>query len=114
MKNEYHRDIMEILLPEGTEGMPVRVIARLVYNRHTGLFADDLTFDKVYHCIRFYLWHQSQRPSSPFCQCPRRGWYAIKSSLGVQMDLCFEERDIPESSSPPVEIPSPPIPFSFD
>ena len=91
MKNIYHRDIMELLLSQGTEGMCLKQLARIIYNRHVELFCTDLSYDKIYKTIRFYLWTQAQRPSSPFTKGLKRGTYKIKNSFGVQMDIRFEE-----------------------
>lgn len=96
MKNEYHRDLVEILLPEGRKGLPVRILTRLVYNRHTGLFADGLRFENVYNTLRFYLWAQSRRPSSPFTTGQGRGFYALKADAALQLDLCFAPFSEPE------------------
>lgn len=53
MKNTFYNDIYEILLGKGLEGLPVGIIARQVYNRHTGLFSKDLSYEKVYQTVRF-------------------------------------------------------------
>lgn len=101
MKNIYHRDIMEILLAQGSEGLCLRQIARLVYNRHAGLFNTDLDYRDIYQRIRFYLWHQSKQTSSPFVRGEVRGWYAIKPNLSVQMDIRFDEPAPPQPASEP-------------
>lgn len=61
MTNEYHRDIVAILLSCGQAGLPVRDIARRIYNFHYGLFESSLDFHRLHQQIRFYLWHQSRR-----------------------------------------------------
>ncbi len=99
MKNIYHRDIMEVLLAQGREGMCLRQIARQVYNRHVGLFTTHITYRNIYQSIRFYLWYQSRQLSSPFTRGEKRGWYAVKPCLGVQMDIRFEEPASPQPES---------------
>ena len=74
---------------EALKGLPVRVIARQVYNRHAGLFTPLLTFEYVYQNVRFYLWAQSRKPSSPFTKTGRWGWYALKPGAGYQMQIDF-------------------------
>lgn len=102
MKNAYHRDIMEILLPRGSEGLCLKHIARQVYNRHAGLFNSGFSYRRIYQGIRFYLWHQSRQASSPFMRGDKRGWYAVKPNLGIQMDLHFEEPEsLPQSRPEP-------------
>lgn len=75
----------------GCKGLPVGVIAKQVYNRHAGLFNTDLTYEKVYQTIRFFLWAQANRPSSPFTFGESRGWYALKPQIYEQMELQFTE-----------------------
>ena len=89
MANRFYNDIYEILQAKGCKGLPVRVIARQVYNRHAGLFTPLLTFEDVYQNVRFYLWAQSQKPSSPFTKTGRWGWYALKPGAGYQMQIDF-------------------------
>lgn len=101
MKNIYHRDIMEILLAQGNEGLYLRQIARQVYNRHVGLFNTDLDYRDIYQRIRFYLWHQSKMASSPFVRGKQRGRYAIKPNLSVQMDIHFDAPAPPQPESEP-------------
>ncbi|MCM1107533.1 MAG: hypothetical protein NC388_00595 [Clostridium sp.] len=111
MKNEYHRDLVEILLPEGRKGLPLRIITRLVYNRHAGLFTDELDFGQVYKSLRFYLWAQAQRPSSPFTFGGKRGFYALKADAALQLDLCFASTPEPEAEIPPKPVPDYPTLF---
>lgn len=75
----------------GSKGLPVGVIAKQVYNRHAGLFNTELTYEKVYRTIRFFLWAQANRPSSPFTFGEGRGWYALKPQACEQMELQFTE-----------------------
>ncbi len=102
MKNAYHRDIMEILLHEGAEGLNLQQIARRVYNRHAGLFATDVVYADIYRSIRFYLWAQARRTTSPFIHTGRRGQYAIKPHIGIQMDICFDAPTEPDEDAPAV------------
>ncbi len=96
MRNAYHRDIMEILLHEGAEGLNLQEIARRVYNRHAGLFAVDVVYEEIYRRIRYYLWAQARRMHSPFVHTDKRGGYAIKPNMAIQMDICFEVSPEPE------------------
>lgn len=116
MKNEYHRDLVEILLPEGRKGLPLRILTRLIYNRHAGLFTDDLIFAKIYNAIRFYLWAQARRPSSPFTFGEQRGWYALKTDAALQLDLCFAPDETTDGLSPedtPAVVAEPDYPMLF-
>ncbi len=86
MKNEYHRNIIAILLDNRHQGLTARDIARQIYNLHYGLFATDVTYHELHRQVRLYLWHQSRRHSSPF---ERTGWatYAIRPDFAVQLDF---------------------------
>lgn len=86
MKNVYHREIMEALLPCGADGMRICNLARKIYNQHTNLFVCDINYHELYKCISRYLWAQSQLHRSPFKHC-KRGYYAIKSNVAVQLDI---------------------------
>lgn len=90
VKHKYHRDIFEILASAGEKGMPVRLIALQVYNRNTGLFTTGICYKKIYQLTRWYLWYQSQRPSSPFIHRPERGQYTLKKDIGIQKQIDFE------------------------
>lgn len=89
MKNEYHKDIIDLLLACGRTGMPVREIARHLYNGHYGLFAEDVVFNRIYNQVRNYLWNQSLQKHSPFIH-PERGVYAIRQDMAVQLDFITE------------------------
>lgn len=89
----------------------MRILTRLVYNRHAGLFADGLRFEDVYNTLRFYLWAQSRRPSSPFTTGQRRGFYALKADAALQLDLCFTPFSEPEEKT--VRPPEPDYPSLF-
>lgn len=93
MESPFYNDIYEILRMRGSKGLPVGVIAKQVYNRHAGLFNTDLTYEKVYSTIRFFLWAQANRAASPFTFGESRGWYALKPHLSEQMKLMFTEED---------------------
>jgi len=86
MNNRYHRDIMEILLSCGREGMKLRRLAAAVYNRHVDIFERELDYESLHRSLGLYLWRQSHRHESPF----RRnayGIYSIKPDVAVQLDL---------------------------
>jgi len=89
MRNEYHKNIIDLLLSSGKEGMNVREIARRVYNQHYGLFARDVVYENIYNQIRNYLWNQSRNRRSPFTRL-RWGWYAIKPDYAIQLDFIIE------------------------
>lgn len=104
MTNEYHRNIVAILLSCGPEGMPARDIARRIYNLHYGLFESHLDFRQLHRQIRFYLWHQSQRHYSLFLRTGY-GTYAIKPDAAIQLDFIDEllasYSDSEETALPP-------------
>lgn len=89
MGNLFYNDIYEILQTKGCRGLPVRIIARQVYNRHAGLFNSRLTFEHVYQNVRFFLWSQSRKASSPFVRTERWGWYALRPDAVRQMRIDF-------------------------
>ena len=86
MKNSYHNDIMDMLLRSGREGMNVRRLAKQLYNLHSGIFASDVVYEKLYNQVRFYLYYQSRQRHSPFIHL-RRGQYALKQDIAVQLDI---------------------------
>lgn len=91
MKAPFYNDIYEILQAKGCKGLPVRLIAREVYNRHAGLFNTGMTYRRVYQSVRFFLWAQSRKRSSPFMKAGARGQYALKPGVCGQMKLHFTE-----------------------
>lgn len=90
MKNIYHSDIMQILMLKGKEGMHVAQLTRMVFNLHTNFFDHKLNYRKLHNTIRWYLWRQSNMRRSPFKRIGY-GYYALKSDMGIQLDICFDE-----------------------
>lgn len=91
MNNAYHRDIMEILLACGGNGLKLHRISKKIYNRHADLFADDVNYDALYNSVRFYLWKQSKRRESPIMR-NSFGVYAIKPDAAIQLDLFWDQK----------------------
>lgn len=99
MRNPFYNDIYEILRAKGSEGLPVGVVAKHVYNRHAGLFNPELTYERVYQTVRYFLWAESIKPSSPFT-ATGRGKYALKPNLYRQMQMDFKESHGQETGLP--------------
>lgn len=89
VNNVYYRDIMELLLPCGSEGMKLERITRFIYNRHADLFKADLRYEAIYRSVGYFLWKQSQKRESPFVH-NAYGMYAIKSNVAIQLDLFWD------------------------
>lgn len=89
MKNAYHNDIMDMLLRCGHEGMNVRYLARQLYNLHSGIFSVDLVYGQLYNQVRYYLYYQSRQRHSPFLHL-RRGQYALRQDVAVQLDIFID------------------------
>lgn len=112
MENPFYNDIYEILQTKGCEGLPVGIIAKQVYNRHAGLFNTELTYEGVYQNVRFFLWAQSCKPSSPFTGTTNRGWYALKPNVCRQMRIDFTEipseeaTEVPEKEEKTIDYPT--------
>ena len=90
MNNIYHRDIIEILLECGREGLRIKNIARRIYNRHADFFATDIDYSEIRDAVGRYLWGQSKRNESPFFRT-RYGTYAIKADFAIQLDLFLDK-----------------------
>lgn len=108
MNNIYHRDIVEILLDHSREGLRVKNIARLIYNRHADLFASDIDYDEIRRSTGRYLWEQAGRHESPFCHT-RWGTYAIKEDFAIQLDFLQDLDFLPPqeerwNTRPPVQL----------
>lgn len=94
MNNIYYRDIIELLLPYGQEGMKLSHIVKHVYNNHVDMFENNINYEELYKTIGTYLWKQSQKRESPFIH-NTYGVYAIKPDMAVQLDLFW---DMPEDT----------------
>lgn len=94
MNNIYYRDIIELLLPYGQEGLKLSCIVRHLYNQHADLFNKSIKYVDIYKTVGLFLWKQSQKRESPF-KHNSYGVYAIKPDVAVQLDLFW---DIPEES----------------
>ena len=94
MNNIYYRDIIELLLPYGQEGLKLSCIVRYLYNQHADLFNKSIKYEDIYKTVGLFLWKQSQKRESPF-KHNSYGVYAIKPDVAVQLDLFW---DIPEET----------------
>ena len=93
MENPFYNDIYEILQTKGCEGLPVGIIAKQVYNRHAGLFNTELTYERVYQNVRFFLWAQSCKPSSPFMGAAQRGSVPFGRTCRGRYDCGYERAE---------------------
>ncbi|MBR6141050.1 MAG: hypothetical protein IKQ37_04730 [Bacteroidaceae bacterium] len=89
MKNIYHRDIIEILLECGREGLRIKNIARRIYNKHADFFVTDIDYSEIRDSIGYYLWEQSRHSESPFLRTSY-GTYAMKADFAIQLDLFLD------------------------
>jgi len=92
MNNIYYRDLIELLLPFGQEGMRLSSIARHLYNKNVDMFYNTVKYEDIYKTVSLFLWKQSQKRESPFKR-NAYGIYAIKPDVAVQLDLFW---DMPE------------------
>jgi hypothetical protein len=97
MNNIYYRDIIELLLPHGKEGLKLSLIVRHIYNQHVDMFNDSISFEDIYKAVGSFLWKQSQKRESPFTH-NSYGVYSIKQDVAVQLDL-FWDMQIEEKSA---------------
>lgn len=91
----YYRDIIELLLPHGKEGLRLSLIVRQIYNKHADLFDDTIKYEDIYKDVGLFLWKQSQKRESPFIH-NAYGIYAIKPDFAVQLDMFW---DLPGKTS---------------
>ena len=89
VNNIYHRDIIEILLECGRDGLRIKNIARRIYNKHVDFFVSDIDYSEIRDSVGRYLWEQSKRAESPFHRT-RYGTYAIKADFAIQLDLFLD------------------------
>jgi hypothetical protein len=92
MNNIYYRDIIELLLKHGQDGLKLSIIVRHIYNLHADLFNDAIRYDDIYKAVGLFLWKQSQKRESPF-RHNSYGVYSIKPDVAVQLDFFW---DLPE------------------
>ena len=89
VNNIYHRDIIEILIECGRDGLRIKNIARRIYNKHVDFFVKSVDYSEIRDSVGRYLWEQSQRNESPFIRT-RYGTYAIKPDFAIQLDLFLD------------------------
>ena len=89
MNNIYYRDIIELLLPHGKEGLKLSLIVRYIYNQHVDMFNDSIKYEDIYKAVGSFLWKQSQKRETPFTH-NSYGVYAIKPDVAVQLDLFWD------------------------
>ena len=89
MNNIYYRDIIELLLPHGKEGLKLSLIVRYIYNQHVDMFNDSISYEDIYKPVGSFLWKQSLKRESPFTH-NSYGVYSIKPDVAVQLDLFWD------------------------
>ena len=89
MNNIYYRDIIELLLPFGKEGLKLSQIVKHIYNLHVDLFDNSIKYEDIYKAVGLFLWKQSQKRESPF-KHNSYGVYSIKPDIAVQLDLFWD------------------------
>lgn len=89
MNNIYYRDIIELLLPHGKEGVKLSLIVRYIYNQHVDMFNNSIKYEELYKLVGSFMWKQSQKRESPFTH-NSYGVYAIKPDVAVQLDLFWD------------------------
>lgn len=103
MNNIYYRDIIELLLQHGKEGLKLSVIVKYIYNQHVDMFDDSIKYDEIYKAVGLFLWKQSQKRESPF-RHNSYGVYSIKPDVAVQLDF-FWDLPAEEQTTAPEEEP---------
>ena len=103
VNNIYHRDIIEILLECGSDGLRIKNLARRIYNKHVDFFVSDIEYNEIRDCIGRYLWEQSKRNESPFTHT-RYGTYAIKPDFAIQLDLFLDYEPRSETHKDPPRV----------
>lgn len=86
MTNIYHKEILEILMPCGAQGMKTRGIVRRIYNLHANFFAEENQYETIRRAVSQYLWKLSHKRYSPI-QRLEHGVYAIKPGAAIQLEL---------------------------
>lgn len=89
MNNMYYRDIIELLLPYGKEGLKLSHIVKHIFNKHADMFDNTIKYEDIYKAIGLFLWKQSQKRESPFIH-NAYGIYAIKPDIAVQLDIFWD------------------------
>ena len=89
MNNIYYRDIIELLLQHGKDGVKLSAIVKYIYNQHVDMFNDSIKYEDIYKAVGSFLWKQSQKRESPFTH-NSYGVYAIKPDVAVQLDLFWD------------------------
>ncbi len=92
MRNVYHKEIVDILLSCGEDGMKVSCIAKRIYNLHADLFKPEVTFVSIDKSIGGYLWRMSKKRQSIFKK-NRRGIYSVKPDMAIQLDFSLDMKD---------------------
>lgn len=110
MKDAYHRDLVNILLEAGENGLRSCVAARRLYNMHANLFASSLLYETLRTDVEQYLWRETKRRFTIFVR-KSYGVYAIKPSIAVQLDLFI---DLPKDQEDSVSIVSQPHAVQLD
>ncbi len=91
MKNAYYKQIVDLLSIK-PEGLKVSTIAIHIYNQQGSLFTDEGLYEKIYECVRQFLWQQSKKKNSPFVSVEgKRGYYKLRKRFNIQTEIIFDD-----------------------
>lgn len=88
----YEQDIIRILQEAGRCGLPVKKIARHVYNMNNGLF-DSVPFEKVYQDVLAFINKNNKSKCPVLKKTGKWGYYSLSNSSKkvIQQTFNFDE-----------------------
>lgn len=100
----YEKEILQILLEAGNDGLTVRKIARNVFNIHNGLFSA-ITYEAIHKSVSTFISRNCKSEYSLIESTGKRGYYRLnsKSDKTRQLMLEFHDEEVNELSPMPSE-----------
>lgn len=95
--NNYEQDIIRILQEAGKNGLPVKKIAKHVYNMRNGLF-NTISYDEVYKDILAYINKNNKSRHPLLKKTGKWGYYSLSNYLEAARLQTFNFDAVEEDS----------------
>lgn len=88
----YEQEIKEILFEAGNDGLPIKIIARHIFNMHNGLF-ETTPLEQIYKSLQTVV-AKNNKSKTPFMEKAEKwGYYRLTQKSKNDTQLLLQFRD---------------------
>lgn len=86
---KYEQDVLKVLYEAGSDGLPIRKIARHVYNVNNSLF-EEASYDDVYKAVLTIISKYKKNKNTAIESTGQRGHYRLNTSSNISRQLMLD------------------------